>query len=148
MAKRAFGFLVQAAPLQTPAYCTEEVTHPSTNVTHCHLILVMRQALITCTYVLLTEKNRRIRKAHLRYPCNFITEFKGRTDSAMKIDMHIFSACTQCGHKHIHFSRVTYERLVHVHFPCKFCKTSPFTCRVCMSRAKHSRLPCIHIKPL
>ena len=66
-----------------------------------------------CTYILVTEKNRLICKAYLRYTCDFITEFiytrKGRTGPAMKIDMHIFSACMQYGHKHIHFSRVTYE---------------------------------------
>ena len=28
----------------------------------------------------------------------------------MKIDMHIFSACTQYGHKHINFSRATCTR--------------------------------------
>ena len=65
----------------------------------------------------------------LKYLCNFITEFQGSTDAAMKIDMHIFSVCTQYGHKHIHFSRVTYERLAHLHFPCKCCKISPLTCR-------------------
>ena len=49
----------------------------------------------------------------------------------MKIDIHIFSACTQYGHKHIHFSRVTYEGLAQVHSPCKCCMISPFTSRVC-----------------
>ena len=78
----------------------------------------------TCTYVLVTEKNQLICKAHLRYTYDFITEFKGRTGPAMKTDMHISSACTQHSHKHIHFSRVTYERLTHVHFPCK-CSRSP-----------------------
>ena len=53
-------------------------------------------------------------KAHLRYTCDFITEFKGHTVPAMKIEMHIFTACSQYGHKRIHFSRVTYQRLVHV----------------------------------
>ena len=102
----------------------------------------------TCTYVLFTEKNRLICKAHLRYTCDFITEFKDRTGPAMKIDMHIFSACTQYGHKRIHFSRVTYKRLAHVHFPCRCCKISPFTCRVCTCRIIHSRVPCVYINPL
>ena len=48
-------------------------------------------------------------KGHLSYTFDFITEFQGHTDSTMKIDMHIFSACTQYGQKRIHFSRVTYE---------------------------------------
>ena len=102
----------------------------------------------TCTYVLVTEKNRLICKAHLSYPCNFITEFQRRTDPTMKIDMHLFSACTQYGHKHIHFSRVTNERLVHVYFPCKCCKISPFTCLFCTCRIIHSRVPSIHISVL
>ena len=51
-------------------------------------------------------------KAHLRV---FTTESQGRTDSAMEIDMHIFSACTQDSYKRIHASRVTCERLRHVH---------------------------------
>ena len=38
---------------------------------------------------LVTEKNRRICKAHLGYPCDFMTEYQDRTDPAMKIDMHI-----------------------------------------------------------
>ena len=91
----------------------------------------------TCAHVLVTEKNRLIYKRHLSYTCDFITEFQGRLDPTMNIDMHIFSACTQYGHKRIHFSRVTYERLVHVHFPCKCCKISPFTCRVCTCRIIH-----------
>ena len=33
-------------------------------------------------------------KAHLRYMCNFITEFQGHTNPAMEIYMHIFYACT------------------------------------------------------
>ena len=37
----------------------------------------------------------------------------------MKTDMHIFSACTQDVYKCIHASRVTNERLRHVHSPCK-----------------------------
>ena len=52
----------------------------------------------TCMYVLATEKNRLICKEPSRHTCNFITESQGRTDPAMKIDMHIFSACTQCVH--------------------------------------------------
>ena len=101
-----------------------------------------------CTYILVTEKNRLICKAHLRYTCDVITEFKYCKGPALKIDMHIFCACTQCGHKRIHLSRVTYERLAHVHFPCKCCKISPFTCRVCTCRIIHSHVPCIYINPL
>ena len=41
------------------------------------------------------EKNLLICKAHLWYTCDFITEFKGRTGPAMKIEVHIFSACTK-----------------------------------------------------
>ena len=52
----------------------------------------------TCTYVLVTEKNRLICKGPSRNTCNFITESQGRTDPAMEIDMHISSACTQCVH--------------------------------------------------
>ena len=49
-----------------------------------------------CTYVLLTEKNRLICKGHLSYTCDFITEFRGRRDLAMKIGMHIiFSVLTK-----------------------------------------------------
>ena len=76
------------------------------------------------------RENRLICKGHLSYTCNFITEFQGRTDPTMKIDMHIFPACMQYGHKCIHFSRVTYERLAHVHFSCECCKISPFIGRV------------------
>ena len=76
-------------------------------------------------YVLVTEKNWLICKAHLRYPCNFITEYQSRTDPAMEIDMHIFSTFTQYGDKRIHLSRVTYERLAHMHSPCKCCKILP-----------------------
>ena len=72
----------------------------------------------TCTYVLGTEKNRLLCKGHLSYPCNFITEYHGRTDPTMKIGMHIFFAYTQYSYKHIHVSRVTYERLAHVQSPC------------------------------
>ena len=76
-----------------------------TNCTHGkkHLVDTGQTSLIsrcTCTYVLVTEKNRPICKAHLRYTCDFITEFKGHTDPAMKIDMHIFSACMQYGQTH------------------------------------------------
>ena len=60
-----------------------KVSH-KTPLTSCH----------TCTNVQVTEKNRRICKGHLSYPCDFITEFQGRIDPTMKIDMHIFSACT------------------------------------------------------
>ena len=49
----------------------------------------------TCMYILVTEKNRLICKGHLSYTCVFITEFQGRTDPAMKIDIHIFSACAR-----------------------------------------------------
>ena len=98
-------------------------------------------------YVLVTKKNWWLCEAHLRYPCNFLAAFQGHINPAMKIDMHIFSVCMQYGDKHIHFSRVTYKRIVHVHSPCKCCKISPFTCRVCTSHAIHSRVPCIIIKP-
>ena len=94
----------------------------------------------TCKYVLLTEKNRRICKALLRYTCNFMTESQGLTDPAMKIYMHIFYACRQYGHKCSHFSRVTYKGLACVHFPCKCCKISPFTYIVCMCCKIHSHL--------
>ena len=60
-----------------------------------HTFVLSKAALTshrTCSYVLVTEKNRLICKAHLRYTCNFITEFQGCTDSAMKI--YIFYACT------------------------------------------------------
>ena len=43
----------------------------------------------TCTYVLVTEKNRRICKGHLSQTCDFITDFLGCRPLAMKIDMHI-----------------------------------------------------------
>ena len=43
----------------------------------------------------LTEKNWLICKGHLRYTCNFRTKYQGCTGPAMKIGMHIFSACTQ-----------------------------------------------------
>ena len=66
----------------------------------------------------------------------------------MTIDMHIFSARMQYGHKCIHFSSVTYGRHAHVHFPCRICKISPFTCRVCMCCIIHSHVPCFHINPL
>ena len=49
----------------------------------------------------------------------------------MKLAMHIFSSCTQYGHRRIHFSRITNERLAHVHFSRRCSKISPFTCRVC-----------------
>ena len=62
---------------------------------------------LQCMYFVVTEKNWQICEAHLRYPFNFITEFQGCTDTAMKIDVHIFSAYMQYGHKCIHFSRVT-----------------------------------------
>ena len=71
----------------------------------------------TCTYVLVTEKNWRICKTHLRYLCDFITEFQCRTDPAMKIDMHIFSTCTQYGHKYI--SSILIFLIVSWHF-CVF----------------------------
>ena len=35
-----------------------------------------------------------------------------------------------------------------MHFPCKCCKISPFTCRVCTCCAIQLRIPCIHMKPL
>ena len=103
---------------------------------------------VICAHALVTEKNRLICKGYLRYPCNFITEFQGRSDPAMKMDMQIFSECTQYGHKCIHFSRVTYERLAIVHFPCKCCKISPVTCRLCTCHIIHPRVPCIHINLL
>ena len=53
----------------------------------------------TCTYVLVTEKNRLICKGHLRYACDFITKYQGRTSPAMKIGTHISSVCTQYGYK-------------------------------------------------
>ena len=81
----------------------------------------------------------------LKVPCNFITEFQGRTDPAINIDMHIFSACMQYGHKRIQFSRAIYKRLAHVHSLCKCYKISPFTCTVCTSCIIHSHVPCIHI---
>ena len=65
----------------------------------------------TCRYVLVTEKNRLICKGHLRYTCDFLTKYQGRTGPAMKICMHIFSAYTQDIYKRIHASRVTYSRL-------------------------------------
>ena len=40
----------------------------------------------TCTYVLVTEKNRLICKGPSRHTCDFITESQGRTGPAMKID--------------------------------------------------------------
>ena len=101
---------------------------------------------IVCAHTSSLQKNRQICKAHLRYMCNFITEFQGRTDTAMNIDMHIFSVCTEYGHECNHFSRVTYKGLAHVHFPCKCCKTSQFTYIVCMCCKMHSRVPCMCIK--
>ena len=44
----------------------------------------------TCTYVLVTEKNRLICKGHLSYTFDFMTEYQGFTDPAMSIGMHIF----------------------------------------------------------
>ena len=78
----------------------------------------------TCMYVLVTEKNQLICKGHLRYTCDFITEYQGHTDPTMKTGMHIFSACMHYDYKHIYVSRVTYERLVHMHSPCQCCKIS------------------------
>ena len=114
----------------------------------CQVLAIYQAFTSNCTYVLVTEKNRLIYKGHLSYICDFITEFQGRTDPAMKIDMHIFFACTQYGHTRMHFSKVTYKRLAHVHFPCKCCKISPFTCWVCTCCIIHSLVPCIHINPL
>ena len=48
-----------------------------------------------CMYVLVTEKTGLICKGHLSYTCDFLTKYQGRTDPAMKIGMHICSACTQ-----------------------------------------------------
>ena len=100
------------------------------------------------SYVHVLPANRLICKGHLSHPCDFITEFQGRKDPVVKIGMHIFSACTQYGHKHINFSRVTYERLAHVHFPCTCCKIAPFTCRVSHAVKIHSSVSFIHINPL
>ena len=71
----------------------------------------------TCTYVLVTEKNRLACKGPSRHTCDFRTKCQGRTGPAMKISMQIFPACMQDVYKRIHASRVTYERLVHVHSP-------------------------------
>ena len=79
----------------------------------------------TCTYVLVTEKNRLICKGPSRHTYDFRTKYQGRTGLAMKIGMHIFPACTQDIYKRIRASRVTYERLVHVHSPYKCCRFSP-----------------------
>ena len=79
----------------------------------------------TCTYVLVTEKNRLICKGPSRHTYDFRTKYQGCTGPTMKAGMHIFPACTQGICKRIHASRVTYERLVHVHSPCKCCRFSP-----------------------
>ena len=64
------------------------------------------------------RENRLIGKGHLSYTCDFIKEYQGGTDPAMKIGMHIFSASTQWSCKIIHISRVTSERVAHVHSTC------------------------------
>ena len=50
--------------------------------------------------------------------CDFITEYQGHRDPALKIGMHISSARSMAtsGYKCIHVSRGIYERLGHVHF--------------------------------
>ena len=57
-----------------------------------HLENICKAFLISyhmCMYVLVTEKNWLICRGHLSYTCNFITEFWGYGDSAMKIGMHM-----------------------------------------------------------
>ena len=71
----------------------------------------------TCTYVLVTEKNRLICKGPSRHTCDFRTKYQGRTGPAMKIGMHIFPACTQC--VHMYLISDTLVGRIHIVFTCK-----------------------------
>ena len=64
----------------------------------------------------------------------------------MKIGMHIFFACTQDGYKHIHVSRVTYERLAQVHSPASVVGSPHLlTLFACAVRCTHVYLACIKL---
>ena len=120
--------------------------HVYTRTTGCKRGLTSRR---TCTYVLVTEKNRLICKRRSRYTCDFITEFQGCRDPTIRIGMHIILCVrTVCLHVCIHTSRVTCEGLAHVHSPCKCCRFSPFSYIVYTCCKIHSHVPCLCINPL
>ena len=72
-------------------YCIGDMTEVSFRCGRkpCVLVKASLTSHRTCTYVLVTERNRLICKGPLRYTCNFITEFQSCRAPTLKIDVHI-----------------------------------------------------------